>query len=192
MGGRSNRAILNAALTLALVAACSGGKLVGDPLPSQVAPDFTLTDGPTGQVMTLSSLHGQVVLLTFLYTRCPDACPLTAETIRNARDKLGDAARSVAFIAVSVDPQGDTPATTRQFVHDHQLDGSLRYLIGPQAALARVWQLYSVAQASGAQEVLHSDVLYLIDKNGRGRVVLHSDVPVDTLAADLKILADER
>src|SRR5712691_249471 len=93
------------ALITAVIVACSPGKLVGDPLPSQLAPDFTLTDGPTGQVVTLSSLRGQVVLLTFLYTRCPDACPLTAETIRSARDKLGGAASSVAFVAVSVDPQ---------------------------------------------------------------------------------------
>jgi|ERR671934_2347302 protein SCO1/2 len=175
-----------------LVAACSTGKLVGEPLPSQVAPDFTLTDGPTGQVVTLSSLHGQVVLLTFLYTRCPDACPLTAETIRSARDKLGDAAKSVAFVAVSVDPQGDTPATTRQFVRDHNLDGTLRYLIGPQAALSRVWQMYSVAQAGSDAKVLHSDVIYLIDKNSRGRVLFHSDVQPADLANDLNLLVQGR
>ena len=175
-------------LAVLLTAACSSGKLVGEPLPSQIAPDFTLTDGPTGQVITLSSLKGQVVLLTFLYTRCPDACPLTAETIRAARDTLGDTAKDVVFVAVSVDPQGDTPATTRQFVHDHNLDGSLRYLIGPQAALSRVWQMYSVAQAGDGANVLHSDAIYLIDKNARGRVLLHSDVTPADLATDLNIL----
>src|SRR5207237_1006284 len=82
------RGALALGLAVLLTAACSSGKLVGEPLPSQIAPDFTLTDGPTGQVITLSSLKGQVVLLTFLYTRCPDACPLTAETIRAARGAL--------------------------------------------------------------------------------------------------------
>src|SRR5438067_4496795 len=170
------RGALALGLAVLLTAACSSGKLVGEPLPSQIAPDFTLTDGPTGHVITLSSLKGPVVLLTFLYTRCPDACPLTAETIRSARDTLGDAAKDVAFVAVSVDPQGDTPATTRQFVHDHNLDGSLRFLIGPPAALARVWQMYSVAQAGGGADVLHSDVIYLIDKNMHERLLFHSDV----------------
>src|SRR5438132_2480797 len=182
------RGALALGLAALLTAACSSGKLVGEPLPSQIAPDFTLTDGPTGQVITLSSLKGQVVLLTFLYTRCPDACPLTAETIRAARDKLGDTAKDVVFVAVSVDPQGDTPATTRQFVHDHNLDGSLRYLIGPQAALSRVWQMYSVAQAGSGADVLHSDRIDSIRKTSRGRILLHSDVTPADLATDLNIL----
>jgi protein SCO1/2 len=172
--------------------ACAPAKLVGDLLPGALAPDFTLTDGPTGEAVTLSSLNGRVVLLTFLYTSCVDTCPLTAETIRGARDRLGDSAKNVALIAVSVDPRGDTPTTTHQFVSDHRLEGSLRYLIGSQAALARVWQAYGIAQAVSTRDVLHSDVIYLIDKNEHGRLLLHSSVAPDVLAADLRILADER
>lgn len=190
-----NRALrheLVISVALLLLAACSPGKLVGDPIASAIAPDFTLTDGPSGQVVTLSSLRGNVVLLTFLYTRCPDVCPLTAETIRSAHDRLGDSARGVAFVAVSVDPSGDTANSTRRFVADHGLEGVLRYLIGSQSALARVWQEYGIAQAVSAKDVLHSDVIYLIDKNERGRVVLHSDVTPEILANDLGILLKER
>ncbi|TMD57704.1 MAG: SCO family protein [Chloroflexi bacterium] len=174
--------------------ACAPGKLVGQPLPSPVAPNFVLTDGSTGETVELASRSGHVVLLTFLYTQCVDTCPLTAETIRNARDKLGDAAKDVDFLAVSVDPIGDTPATARQFVQDHRLSGVLRYLIGPRDALARVWQAYGVAQgqAQGSPIVAHTDVIYLVDRHIRGRVVLHSDVTVDDLATDLRILASER
>ena len=171
---------------------CAPAKLVGDPLPGALAPDFTLVDGPTGETVTLSSLGSRAVLLTFLFTSCVDTCPLTAETIRMARDRLGDSAKNVAFIAVSVDPIGDTPTTTRQFLIDHRLDGSLRYLIGSPAALARVWQAYGIAQAVSARDVLHSDVIYLIDKRARGRVLLHSTVAPETLAADLSLLASER
>lgn len=171
--------------------ACSPGKFVGEPIPSAIAPDFTLTDGPTGQVVTLSSLGGQVVLLTFLYTTCPDVCPLTAETIRAASDRLGSKAQNVAFIAVSVDPRGDTPAATRRFVADHGLGAGFRYLIGPQAALARVWQAYGIAQATSGSNVLHSDAIYLIDKHARGRLVLHSSVASADLATDLNILLSE-
>src|SRR5438093_8496684 len=182
-------------LVLALVAVASARaptKSVSEALPGEIAPGFTLTDGPTGQTISLSALRGQVVLLTFLYTSCVDVCPLTAETIRGARDRLGNKASDVAFIAVSVDPVGDTPATTRRFVQDHRVEGTLRYLIGTQAALARVWQAYGVAQAVSTRDILHSDAIYLIDKTERGRVLLHSDVTPENLAGDLGILLRER
>jgi len=180
------------ALLAALLVGCAPAKLVGEPMPGTLAPDFTLTDGPTGQVVTLSALQGRVVLLTFLYTSCPDVCPLTAETIRNARDQLGDSARDVEFIAVSVDPIGDTPSATRSFVKEHRLEAVLRYLIGSKAALSRVWQAYGIVQAVSAPQVLHSDVIYLIDKKARGMIVLHSTIPPETLASDLRILVNER
>jgi protein SCO1/2 len=182
-------------VTLALAAtmiACAPTKLVGDILPGAIAPDFTLTDGPTGQVVSLSALRGTVVLVTFLYTSCLDVCPLTAEVIRAARDQLGTSANDVAFIAVSVDPVGDTPTTTRRFVQEHGLASTLRYLIGSQAALALVWQEYGIAQAVSTKDVLHSDAIYLIDRSERGRVLLHSDVSPDALATDLGILVRER
>ena len=176
----------------ALALGCTATKLVGEPLPGAIAPDFTLTDGPTGQVVSLSALRGNVVLVTFLYTSCLDVCPLTAEVIRAARDRMGASANDVVFIAISVDPVGDTPATTRRFVQDHGVLGTLRYLIGSQAALARIWQEYGIAQAVSTKDVLHSDAIYLIDRTQRGRVLLHSDVSPETLATDLGILVRER
>jgi protein SCO1/2 len=177
---------------IALVVACAPTKLVGEVLPGAIAPDFTLTDGPSGQVVSLSALRGNVVLVTFLYTACLDVCPLTAEVIRAARDRMGTSARDVVFVAVSVDPVGDTPATTRRFVAEHGLDSVLRYLIGSQAALSRVWQEYGIAEAVATKDVLHSDAIYLIDRTEHGRVLLHSDVTPETLATDLGILVRER
>ena len=164
----------------------------GAPLPSPIAPSFTLVDEPTGDTVSLSSLPGQVVLVTFLYTGCPDICPLTAETLREAHAALGDSARGLTLIAVSVDPVHDTPEATRRFLEEHRLQGVLRYLVGSRAQLAQVWSQYGVLQAAGAGTVAHTDVIYLIDKHARGRVVLHSDVSADVLASDLRILINER
>src|SRR3989442_4048453 len=163
-------------LAAALLSTCSPAKLVGDRIRAAMARNFTLTDGPTGEPVTLSALRGRVIVVTFLYTSCYDICPLTAETIRGARDRLGNSATDVAFLAVSVDPKGDTPETTRRFVQDHRVEGTLRYLIGPQAALARGWQGYGIAQAGGTRDGLHAEGIYLIDKSEPGRVLLHSGV----------------
>ncbi|MFN2520985.1 MAG: SCO family protein [Candidatus Limnocylindria bacterium] len=175
-----------------VIAACAPTPLVGQALPSSAAPDFALIDGPTGATVTLESLRGKVVVLTFLYTNCPDVCPLTAEKFRTARDALGDAAKGVAFVAVSVDPARDTPDATRRFAEVHGLQGSLRYLIGGRAQLAKVWTDYGVAQYDGASSVGHTDAIYLIDRSGRTRVLIHSDVAPDGLTADLRALAAEK
>src|SRR5438105_15326550 len=110
---RSWLAIALATLTLG----CAPTKLVGEVLPGAIAPDFTLTDGPTGQVVSLSALRGNVVLLTFLYTSCLDVCPLPAEGIRAARDRMGTPANDVAFTALGVDPVRHRPEPTPPFAH---------------------------------------------------------------------------
>ena len=143
--------------------------------------------------MTLSALRGKVVILAFLYTNCPDVCPLTAEKLRDARDRLGDSAADLSLVAVSVDPRHDTPMATGTFVRAHRLEGVMRFLIGDQASLARVWQLYGVAAlaAETSSVVGHNDAIFLIDKQGRERSLVHSDIDVEALAASLRILLGE-
>lgn len=180
-------------LALALfLAACASPPLAGTSLEKRPAPDFTLIDGPTGEAVSLSALRGKVVVLTFLYSNCPDVCPLTAEKLREARTALGESATDLRLVAVSVDPVGDTPAATREFVRGHRLEGELRFLIGGRAALARVWAAYGIAaEPVQAPFVAHNDAIYLIDKQGRGRTLLHSDVDVPILVASLRTLLGE-
>src|SRR5947208_17021266 len=92
-----------------LLTACTSPTLAGTELGATDAPDFTLTDGVSGRSVSLSAQRGEVVALTFLYTTCPDVCPLTASRFRAAQDSLAGDAGRVVFIAVSVDPDRDTP-----------------------------------------------------------------------------------
>src|SRR5262249_53732072 len=87
------------------------------------APVFTLAD-QDGKQVSLAALAGRPVVVTFLYTHCPDECPLTAEKLHTAALALGDRASSVAWLAVSIDPVGDTPQTARGFVANHHLSGT--------------------------------------------------------------------
>ena len=168
-------------LTAIVLIACAGPKLVGTELNATDAPDFTLTDGVSGRAVTLSAHRGQVVALTFLYTTCPDVCPLTASRFRSAQNELGNDAGRVTFIAVSVDPDRDTPGAVQAFSAAHGLERNWFYLVGARAQLAPVWAAYGIGVQAGSNEVTHNDAVYLIDTRGRERVLLHSE----DLGADL-------
>ena len=130
-------------LLLALAACSSPATLKGTDLGKDTAPDFQLTD-QNGKSVSLAGLRGKVVVLTFLYTHCPDVCPLIAEHLRATNEQLGDAANQVAFVAVSIDPANDTPAAIRTFDEAHRLRGSLIYLNGTPEQLEPVWKAYYI------------------------------------------------
>lgn len=179
------------ALTL-VFAACAPARLDGTDLGAVPAPDFTLTDVLTGTDVALSSLRGQVVVLSFLYTHCPDSCPLTAERFREAQASLGADAAKVEFVAVSVDPAGDTAESVRAFSQDHRLSQRWHYLIGTRTHLSGVWALYGIGVIdNGTALVPHNDAMYLLDREGRERVLMHASAPSETLAGNLRILLKE-
>ena len=178
-----------------VLAACSGPKLVGTEITPTAAPEFTLTDGITGRPTTLSAQQGKVVVLAFLYTHCPDVCPLTAEQFRQAQQKLTDDERErTVFVAVSVDPRQDTPEAVQAFAKDHGLAKNFLYLIGGAAQLQAVWSAYGVLVEPdpGSARVGHIDAIYLLDRKGRARVLVHSNIAAADLANDVKLLAAER
>jgi len=174
-----------------LLASCARESLAGTDLGGQVAPDFTLVDGGTGERVSLSAQRGRVVLLTFIYTQCPDICPLTAERIRNAADQVSARGGRGTYLAVTVDPAHDTPQAIREFLDAHRLKGTLRYLTGDKPSLAAVWRSYSIDVGPAEVGVAHLDAIILIDKLGRARILLNSDVDPRVIARDIVLLAAE-
>jgi len=143
-----------------------------------VAPDFTLRDQNT---VRLSAQRGRVVLVTFLYTHCPDLCPLTAVHVDEALGRLGARRSGVVALAITVDPKGDTPAAVRSFVHSHALRPQFHYLTGSTRALARIWRLYGVTPLRpGGPDPDHTLYVLLLDRTGKG---IRSG-PRDALIAD--------
>jgi protein SCO1/2 len=112
-GRQAARLLLPILGCVLLAAGCGSSKrqarFVGSTLhhPSR-PPDCRLAD-QHGRVVHLAGLNGKVVLLTFLYTHCPDVCPLTASNLNAALLRLGPDRHAVEVLAVSVDPAGDTP-----------------------------------------------------------------------------------
>lgn len=166
--------------------------LQGTNLDRTPAPDFRLKD-QYGNAMSLAQFKGKPVVLTFLYTHCPDVCPLTAEKIHTTMQIMGSNAQHIAVLAVSMDPKGDTAAAAQHFASVHKLGDYFYYLIGTHNELAPVWSSYSVdAQAATSSGVVnHSSAIYVIDKQGNERVLLDNGFSPEQLASDLKILLGE-
>lgn len=175
------------------VAACAAPvQLKGTDLSKDPAPDFQLSD-QSGKPVSLSGLRGKVVVLTFLYTRCPDVCPLTAEHLRAAGQDLGSSMTQVTFVAISLDPNNDTPDAVKAFNQEHGV-GNLVYLLGTQAQLQPVWAAYYVAAVPDPLHpnvVSHSTRVIVIDKTGKQRVNMDSNFDPPDLVYNVRALLNE-
>ena len=153
-----------------------------------VTPDFALHD-QRGRLLRLSAQRGKVVVLTFLYTHCPDLCPLTAVHVDEAVDRLGARRAGVTVLAVSVDPQGDTPAAVRAFVRSHRLGPEFHYLTASRRVLAPIWQKYDVKSVSvGGGDPDHTLYVLLLDRSGKTRVLFDATAEAGAIAHDLRLL----
>ncbi|GAC1403899.1 MAG: hypothetical protein NVS4B12_19030 [Ktedonobacteraceae bacterium] len=171
-------------------AAGSSG-LQGSDLGSTTAPNFTLTD-QNGKQVSLSQFKGRPVVLTFLYTHCPDQCPLTAERLHSSMISLGNDASKVGVIAVSTDPKGDTQQAAQKFTLQHNMQDYWHYLVGTQETLAPVWTAYNVYAQGQQQSVDHTLAIYIIDKQGRERTFFGgNNFNPEQVTNDLKILLKE-
>ncbi|HEY7350707.1 MAG TPA: SCO family protein [Ktedonobacterales bacterium] len=170
--------------------------LQGTDLGGVNAPDFRLSD-QFGDPVSLSQFRGHPVVLTFLYTHCPDTCPLIADKLHLSLEKLGADSSKVSVIAVSTDPQNDTTQSAYQFSQVHHLLNQWHFLVGSSAQLTPIWSAYHVFAApttpttTDKNTVEHTVAIYLIDKQGHERVFLSEDFDPNVLASNLQTLLKE-
>jgi cytochrome oxidase Cu insertion factor (SCO1/SenC/PrrC family) len=142
------------------------------------APAFALTD-QNGSQVSLASLRGKVVLLTFLDPVCTSDCPLIAQEFRDADQLLGASAHRVELVAIVANPVYRSVAYTRAFDRQEGLSGVPKWLFltGSLAQLQQAWRNYAVAAqilAPGGM-IAHSDLAYVIDGAGHTRSELDFD-----------------
>ena len=158
----------------------------GDSSPINIpAPGFTLTD-QNRRTVTLSSLRGKVVLLTFLDPVCVTDCPLIAQEFRQAGQLLGAKTSQVELVAVDVNPLYSELAYTQQFDQQEGLASltDWHYLTSSPARLREVYKAYGQpAQTLPAGAMLgHSDIAFVIDTHGEIREELDMDPGPGTAA----------
>jgi cytochrome oxidase Cu insertion factor (SCO1/SenC/PrrC family) len=153
--------------------------IAGDTMPlDQPAPGFRLVD-QDGTAVTLASLHGKVVLMTFLDPVCSTDCPLIAQEFKDAWRLLGAASRQVELVAVVANPTYHGTEFTRAFDQQEGLTTvpDWLYLTGSLPQLEKVWDSYGVTVENlpaGAMSA-HDDIAVVIDRAGRIRYELSAD-----------------
>jgi protein SCO1 len=136
------------------------------------APAFTLTV-QDGRRLSLNELHGKVVVVTFIYTSCADACPLLTAKMAALQDDLGsDFGPKIFFLSITVDPERDTPEVLTRYaqVHGANLSG-WAFLTGTPdeiRAVAHQYGIYHKEQRGG--DVDHTFLTSLVDQHGTLRV----------------------
>jgi protein SCO1/2 len=160
--------------------------------PAKPAPPLALRNY-LGTPVNITAYRGKAVLVTFLYTHCPDVCPLIASKLHTALSAMSAAERrQVQIIAVSVDPRGDTPTTVAQFLADHRMTGSMQYLIGSRRALGPVWVRWGVtsqADQSNPALVDHSALIYGITGRGKLETIYPASFAPSEIVHDVRVLA---
>jgi cytochrome oxidase Cu insertion factor (SCO1/SenC/PrrC family) len=133
------------------------------------APPFRLTD-TNGRTVTLASLRGKAVLLTFLDPVCTTDCPLLAQQLKGAGELLGNQARQVELVAIAANPVYYGTAFTRAFDQQEGLASvpNWRYLTGPLPQLRHVWAQYGIEieNLPGGAMTGHPDIAIVISPAG--------------------------
>jgi len=160
--------------------------------PAREAPAFTL-EGSNGSKLSLRDHLGKVVILYFGFTYCDKVCPVTLARLTEAYKKLGNTARDIQLIFISVDPKRDSPERMRE--HLTAFNPSFLGATGTSDDLAAVRSAYGVVAEEVASknkalgyEVNHSSSLYLVDRQGKIRALVPYGTPSEDIAHDLAIL----
>jgi protein SCO1/2 len=164
-----------------------GSRFEGAVMPKGLkAPDFELRD-QDGEPVSMRSLRGRPVVVTFLYTHCEDTCPAEAQTVRGALDQLG---HDVPALAVAVDPPRDTEASARAFLSEQRALGRIDFVLGTRRELKPVWDGFHIAPQSAKSE--HQARFTLVDAKGYQRVGFPGFAATpEGVAHDLRLLEDE-
>jgi len=160
--------------------------------PPKTLQAFTLTN-QNGEPFSLSDLKGEMALMLFGYTHCPDVCPLTMLNYKKIKETLGEQADEIAFVFISVDGERDTPEVMKDYLG--RFDPSFIGLTGDEETLLRIGGDYDLyfskrADLGGSTEnylVEHNSATYLVDADGKLVALYVYGTEADVIAEDIQM-----
>jgi len=151
------------------------------------APAFALLD-QNGQRVTLQSLLGRPIVVTFLDATCTEQCPLMVDYLNQTVQQLSaQDVPAVAWVAISVNPN-NTPAQATAFLQKQHALAPLHFLLGSQTQLAPLWKAYYIGAQPGQTNVTHTTGVYLVDQQGRERMWFDPGFDPRSLSQDIQTL----
>lgn len=193
----SCRAIVQHALcavVLPLIIACEPAQpafKAVDITGASYARELSLTDH-TGATRNLADYRGKLVAVFFGFTQCPDVCPTTLSDMAEVRKLLGDKAKDVQVLFVTLDPERDTAPVLSQYVPG--FDPSFVGLRGDAAQTAAVAKEFKVfyqkvaGPTPSSYSIDHTAGTFVFDREGRVRLFIRHGTPPADIAADLRRL----
>jgi len=145
-----------------------------------------------GKLRTLSDFRGKLVVVFFGFTQCPDVCPTTLAKMSEVMKLLGESARKVQVVFVTVDPERDTAQVLREYVT--VFDPGFIALRGDAEQLTAVRKEFRliVQKNAGATPtsytIDHTAASYVFDTEGRPRLYVRHEATAADIAADLRQL----
>jgi protein SCO1 len=163
---------------------------VGDVTLPEVAPGQ-----PEREFAFRAGAPGELLLVYFGYTTCPDLCPATLADVRNALGQLGPDAERVAVALVTVDPDRDTPEVMTHYLGSFVERGHALRTDDP-AALAAAEDAFGASHTisvddAGRVEVAHTSITYVVDHTGAVLVEWPFGVDGEAMAHDLRLLVTQ-
>ena len=161
-------------------------------------PDLKFSlPGAGGKTVSSDDLKGKTVLLFFGYASCPDICPTTMAQLTAVLQNLGDKARDVRIVFVSVDPHRDTPDILQAYVD--AFNKNAMGVTGDEKQIADLARRYRVAYQiekpkpgddAEIYDVTHSRGVYIFDNKGRARLLASETDSIEALTRDIRQLID--
>jgi protein SCO1/2 len=131
-------------------------------------PTFELVD-QSGAIVKSANLRGRVLVVSFVFTTCAEACPLiTAQLARTqSRVRTEKLDERVRFVSITLDPATDRPEVLRRYADAYGLDlASWHLLTGPSDEVGRVVRAFGL-NAIARERIVHGSLVVLVDEKGR-------------------------
>jgi cytochrome oxidase Cu insertion factor (SCO1/SenC/PrrC family) len=163
---------------------------LGSSLGSKPAPDFRLRN-QFGQPMSLSQFRGKVVMLAFEDSECTTVCPLTTQSMLEAKQLLGPAGSQVQLLGIDANPDAISTADVLSYSRTHGLVNQWNFLTGSLADLKATWTKYGIAVQIEQDQIDHTPALFLIDQQGRERKLYLTQMAYSSVGQSAQVLANE-